>query len=97
MAGLRADKMALAERVTRLEKKDCDETWAEDKHEPKQKEDEGMEAQLTQRTTVYPPPPRPAGPGCGAEPCCPAYRHPAGPAAGLRLAAGAGRTDQGPR
>ena len=49
MARLWADKMALAERVTRLEEK---ETWAEDKHEPKQKEDEGMEAQLTQRTTV---------------------------------------------
>jgi hypothetical protein len=54
MDGLRADKAALAERVTRLEEKDCDETRAEEKQEEQEEDDddEGARDQLTQKTTV---------------------------------------------
>ena len=53
MDGLRADKAALAERVTRLEEKDCDETRAEEKQEKEEDNgDEGAADQLTQRTTA---------------------------------------------
>ena len=44
MDGLRADKVALAERVTRLEEKDCDETLAAAaEEEPKQEKDQSTE------------------------------------------------------
>jgi hypothetical protein len=50
--GLTADKVALAERVRRLEDKGC-ETWAEEKEEKEEdNSDEGVEDQLTQRTTA---------------------------------------------
>ena len=52
MDGLRADKAALAERVTRLEEKDC-ETLAEEKQEKEEDNgDEGAGGQLTQRATA---------------------------------------------
>ena len=52
MDGLRADKAALAERVTWLEEKDC-ETMVEEKQEKEEDNgDEGAGGQLTQRTTT---------------------------------------------